>query len=250
MPVKDSTKPHTDRDYESDLCVLRERLLLMAGRVEQMIADAVRSLTDQDATLARRTIQCDHKVNRAEVAIDEHCLVILARRQPLATDLRFVTTALKMVTDLERIGDLAVNICERAIDLSRVPPSAVYADIEKIAVVSRSMIRDSIDALVAGNAELAEQVVQRDDEVDELYHQLFREMLRQMVRDPARIESGIHIQSVAKYLERIGDHGTNLAEHVIYLTRARDVRHAGKLDEDSFGEDEPGDGHGSPRRKR
>jgi phosphate transport system protein len=229
------TKLHTDRDYEDDLRTLREQLLLMAGRVEQMIADSVRALGERDADLGRRTIHCDHKVNRAEIDIDELCLVILAKRQPMATDLRLVTGALKMVTDLERIGDLAVNICERAIDLSTLPPLRSHPDIPHMTTIVQSMIRDALDAFVAMDCELAEKVVQRDDEVDELYHQVFREVLGTMIHDPSLVARGIHLQSVAKYLERMGDHGTNLAEHVIYLARAHDVRHAGKLDSEPPG---------------
>jgi phosphate transport system protein len=223
-------KSHTDRAYEGDLQTLREQLLLMAGRVEQMIADAERALAERDAELARQTIRCDHKVNRAEIDIDEHCLVILAKRQPMATDLRLVTAALKMVTDLERIGDLAVNICERVLDLHPLPPLPPYPALGQMTSTVQSMIRDAIDAFVNLDCELAEQVVQRDDEVDELYHQVFREVLGAMIRDPSLLERGIHLQSVAKFVERMGDHSTNLAEHVIYLGRARDVRHHGKLD--------------------
>lgn len=221
---------HTDRDYENDLKLLREKLLLMAGRVEVMIADAVRALIERDAALARRTIETDHKVNRAEMEIDELCLLILVKRQPMASDLRFVTHSLKMVTDLERIGDLAVNICERGIDLCGFPPSESGEDISRMASAVQSMIRDAIDAFVQGSSEEAEQVMLRDDEVDELYHRVFREILARMLREPSFVECGIHLQSVAKFLERIGDHATNLAEQVIFMVRAKDVRHTGKLD--------------------
>src|SRR5688572_9432743 len=124
-------RAHTDREYESQLKQLREGLLLMAGRVEQMIADSLRALVERDPDLAKRTIDSDHKVNRSEVEIDELCLVILAKRQPMASDLRFITLALKMVTDLERIGDLAVNICERAIDLSKLPHLKSWEDVAR-----------------------------------------------------------------------------------------------------------------------
>lgn len=225
-----ATTTHTDREYENDLKLLRERLLLMAGRVEGMIADAVRALIERDAVLAQRTIEADHKVNRAEMEIDELCLLILVKRQPMASDLRFVTHSLKMVTDLERIGDLAVNICERAIDLHRLPPLASSEDISRMASAVQSMIRDAIDAFVQGNSDEAGNVMLRDDEVDELYHRVFRDILAGMLRDPSVVERGIHLQSVAKFLERIGDHATNLAEQVIFMVRARDVRHTGKLD--------------------
>ncbi len=224
-------KLHTDRDDESDLGMLRERLLLMAGRVEEMIERAVQSLVERNAPAAKATIETDHKVNRAEIEIDEMCLLVLVKRQPMASDLRFVTLALKMVTDLERMGDLAVNICERAIDLSPFPLLPPYEDIPRMASVVQSMVKGAIDAFVSKDSQKAEEVMERDDEVDELYHLLFRRILSLMIDDPRLVERGVHLQSVAKYLERIGDHATNLAEEVIFMVRARDVRHAGKLDD-------------------
>lgn len=220
---------HTDRDYEQDLDTLRQSLLLMAGRVEVMIADAVRALVEQDSALAHKTIQADRRVNKAEVDIDELCLVIIAKRQPMARDLRFVALALKMVTDLERIGDLAVNICERAVDLASVAGPKNYGDIPRMAVLVQRMVRDAMDAFVNSDSERAERVMLADDEVDEIYHQVFRALLSVMIQDPASVERNMHMQSVAKYLERIGDHATNLAENVIFMVRAKDVRHTGKL---------------------
>ncbi len=223
-------KSHTDREYENQLRGLREGLLLMAGRVEQMIADSVKALIERDPDLARATIESDHKVNRAELAIDELCLIILAKRQPMASDLRFVTLALKMVTDLERIGDLAVNICERAIDLSTVPQLKPWEDIPRMAEIVESMVRESIDAFVAADADRAQQVIARDAEVDQLYTRVFRDVLAVMIKDSTTVERGIHVQSVAKWLERMADHSTNLAEQVIFMVKGKDVRHAGKLD--------------------
>jgi phosphate transport system protein len=223
-------KPHTDRVYENELKTLRERLLRMAGRVEQMIADSVRSLVEQDVQLARRTIEADRLVDRAEVETDELCLVILAKRQPVASDLRF-TLSLKMVTDLERIGDLAVNICERAIDLGPEPPLKPWVDVPRMASIVQGMVRDAIDAFVAGDAERAQSVVDRDDELDELYTRVFRELLSTMLHDGSKVERGIHAQSVAKWLERMGDHATNLAEQVVFMVKGKDIRHVAKADE-------------------
>jgi phosphate transport system protein len=231
LPMADSNTAHTDRDYERELRLLRERLVLMAGRVETMIADSVRALLERDPDLARRTIETDHKVNRAEIEIDEACLVILARRQPMASDLRFVTTALKMVTDVERIGDLAVNVCERAIDLSAFGPLEVAREVSHVASLMRWMMRDAIDSFIEADSDKAEGVVRRDDEVDEAYHRFFRGVLQRMILDPGEVERGIHVLSAAKYLERMADHATNLAEQVVFLVRALDVRHSGKLDE-------------------
>lgn len=225
-------KGHTDREFEAELQEIRHRLLRMAGRVEEMITDAVRALVERDPELARRTIEADHKVNRAEVDTDDLCLRVLARRQPLGSDLRFITLAFKMVTDLERIGDLTVNLCERAIDLAAEPELRANVDVERMAQLVRSMVRDAIDAFVAGDADKAAQVIERDHEIDELYHQNFRELLRVMLADGTTITRGIHLQSVAKYLERMGDHGTNLAEQVVFMIKGKDIRHLGKLDAD------------------
>ncbi|MCK6570635.1 phosphate signaling complex protein PhoU [Myxococcota bacterium] len=228
--MQTSPKRHTDREYEAELQQVRERLLVMGGRVEEMIGNAVRAVGERDAGLARATIDLDHKVNRAEMEVDELCLRILARRQPMASDLRFLTLALKMVTDLERIGDLAVNICERAIDLRSETRLEGLDTLERMATVVQGMVRDAIDAFVHNDAERAQQVIDRDDEVDELYHVYFRDVLAVMVVGADNVERGVHVQSVAKWLERIGDHATNLAEIVIFMVKGKDVRHAGKLD--------------------
>jgi phosphate transport system protein len=222
-------RAHTDREYDNQLRQLRDKLLLMAGHVEAMIANAIKALVDRDVNLARRTIENDHTVNKIEVDTDELCLVILAKRQPMGSDLRFITLALKMVTDLERIGDLGVNICERAIELASEPPLRSYDDIVRIADLVQSMVRDAIDAFVHADDAKAEAVVARDDEVDELYHQCFRDILAVMMNDPKAIARGIHVQSVAKWLERIADHSTNLAELVVFMVKGKDIRHVGHL---------------------
>ena len=214
-----------DREFRE----LRERLLLMAGRVELMIADSVRALLDRDVDLAQRTIHADRLVNRAEVDIDELCMLILVKRQPVARDLRFVAVSLKMVTDLERIGDLAVNLAERAIDLSASTQTRHFEDLARMASQAQRMVRDVMDAFVNGSAEQAEEVMLSDDELDEAYHQLFRSLLEAMIRNPSSIEACAHLQSMAKYVERIGDHATNLAELVILNVNAKDVRHHGRL---------------------
>jgi len=224
-------KPHTDREYENELNKLRERLLRMAGRVEQMIADSVKALVEQDVQLARRTIEADRVVDRAEVETDELCLVILAKRQPVASDLRFITLSLKMVTDLERIGDLAVNICERAIDLGQDPPLKPWVDVPRMAAIVQGMVRDAIDAFVAGDVQRAQSVVDRDQSLDDLYTRVFRDLLSTMLNDGSKVERGIHAQSVAKWLERMGDHATNLAEQVVFMVKGKDIRHVAKPDD-------------------
>lgn len=231
MPGQPAGREHTDRVYEHELRDLRGRLLLMAGQVEQMIADAVRSLVERDVELAKATIEDDYKVNSAEMEIDELCIHILARRQPVASDLRFVTFALKMVTDLERTGDLAVTICKRAINLSALPQPKPYVDIPQMAGIAQEMVRGAIDAFVSGDVEQAEQVIARDEEVDDLYDRVYDDLLPLMQENPSLIEACTRVQSVNKALERIGDHATNLAEQVIFLVKGSDIRHIGKRDE-------------------
>ncbi|MEM6290499.1 MAG: phosphate signaling complex protein PhoU [Myxococcota bacterium] len=215
----------TARKFEAELASLREELLLMAGRVEEMIHRAGRALVERDIKLAHETMALDRAVNRAEVEIDERCLVILARHQPLASDLRFVTLAMKMVTDLERIADLAVNICERAIDLSRADRIVVHADIPVMTRLVQEQVAGSIDAFVNGDSSKAWEVLDNDDEVDDLYHRVFEDSLERMRLAPDKVHQLIHIQSVAKWLERMGDHSTNLAELVIFMLEGRDIRH-------------------------
>ncbi|HEU5059805.1 MAG TPA: phosphate signaling complex protein PhoU [Kofleriaceae bacterium] len=224
-------KRHTDREYEAELGKVRDNLLRMTGRVEQMIADSVRALLEGDVPLATRTIEDDHKVNRLEVDTDDLCLLILAKRQPLGSDLRFITLAMKMVTDLERIGDLAVNIAERAVALSGERPAAFAAVLARLAELDQSQLREAAEAFVSRDATRAEKVCGNDSEVDKLYWQLAQQAQKDMAQDAASVERGIHIQAAAKFLERIGDHITNLAELVIFLVRGKDIRHLGKLDD-------------------
>ena len=216
---------HTARKFQAELSSLREDLLLMAGRVEEMIHRAGRALVQRDVKLARETIELDRAVNRAEIEIDELCLVILARHQPVASELRFVTLAMKMVTDLERIADLAVNICERAIDLSRADPIVVHGHIPEMTRLVQEQVACAIDAFVNADPSKAWEVLENDDEVDELYHRVFQDTLEQMRIDSDNVHQLIHVQSVAKWLERMGDHSTNLAELVIFMLEGRDIRH-------------------------
>lgn len=222
-------RKHTDAEYEKMLQQIRERLLLMAGRVEMIIHGSIQALIERDAESAQATIELDHQINRDEIETDELCLVVLARWQPLATDLRFITLALKMVTDLERIGDLAVNICERVVWLSGVPPLKPYIDIPRMSEIVQGMLHDAVEAFVAGDDARAGEVIGRDDEVDELYRKVFLELVELMRTDREKVLPGLQVQSVAKLLERMADHCTNLAEQVIFLVRGQDVRHAGKL---------------------
>jgi phosphate transport system protein len=223
-------REHTDRRYEGELRSLREQLLLMGAKVEEMIASSIRALTDRDSDLAHRTIESDHQINRLEVDTDDLCLRILARRQPVASDLRIITIVMKMVTDLERIGDLGVNICERVIELNTEPPLKPYVDLPQMAEVAQGMMREALDAFVSRDPERAQQVIDRDRMVDAYYAQIFRELLTYMMEDPRNIFRATRVQSIAKYLERIGDHATNLAEMVIFMVKGKDIRHLGRME--------------------
>jgi phosphate transport system protein len=221
---------HTDRNYQAQLDELRQRLTRMAEIVEEMLGSSMRALVDGNVELARETIRRDRSVNRLELEADELCTEILARWQPVASDLRFVTIAFKMVTDLERIGDLAVNICERVVDMAEHPKVWDLAGIERMAVVVRSMIRDAIEAFVLADADKAQAVIERDEEVDELYHTLFRSFVATIKENPANlVRDGIHVLSIAKWVERMADHCTNLSEQVVFMVKGKDVRHIGKL---------------------
>ena len=220
MPVE-----HTDKRYEEDLKKLREDILYMGGLVEDQIQKAVKSLVDRDSPLAETIIQRDHEVNRLDVEIDDLCIRLLALHQPTARDLRFITTALKITTDLERIGDMAVNICERALELNRAPQLKPYIDIPRMAQISQRMIRESLDAFVREDTELALKVCKDDQEMDDLNSQIFRETVSFMIEDPHTIDRAMKIGFISKYLERIADHATNIAEMVIFLVKCKSIRH-------------------------
>ena len=220
---------HTDKQYEEELNELRQRILAMGGLVEKQIANAVRALTTKDRALAGATIRKDHAVNGLDVAIDDLCIRLLALRQPAARDLRFITTALKITTDMERIGDMAVNISERALELSEEPALKPYIDVPRMAEISSSMLRRSLDAFVREDTELALEVCRGDDEVDRLNEQIFRELLSFMLEDPHTITRAMRILFVSKYLERIADHATNIAEMVIFMVKGKSIRHVEEL---------------------
>jgi len=218
---------HTDREYEGELEDLRERVLLMGARVEEMLMLALRAFSERNPRLAESTIPNDRAIDEAEVDIDDLCLRILARRQPVASDLRFITTTLKLVTDLERIADLCVNVCERVVELGDEPPSALDPRIASMGGLAQSMVHDALDSFVAGDALKAEHVMQRDDTVDRRHAQLVPELVTLMKNDPSAVVGATRLFSIAKYLERLADHATNIAEMVVFMVRGQDVRHLG-----------------------
>jgi phosphate transport system protein len=197
----------------------------MGGLVEDQIQKAVKTLVDRDSELAQVIIERDHEVNRLDVEIDDQCIKLLALHQPAGRDLRFITTGLKITTDLERIGDMAVNICERAIELNQEPQLKPYIDIPRMARISQRMIRESLDAFVREDTDLALKVCKDDDEVDQLNAQIFRETLTFMLENAQTISRATKIASVSKYLERIADHATNIAEMVIFMVKGKSIRH-------------------------
>jgi phosphate transport system protein len=222
---KSQSAAHTDKAFESDLRLVREKLLAMGAKVEEQIAKSMRSLTDRDSDLGEQVKEGDIEVNRLEIDIDELCRKILALRQPAASDLRLITTALKIVTDLERIGDLAVNIAERAMDLNQAPPLAAYVDLPRLAELSQEQVKKSLDAFVRADPESAEEVLAADDHLDDLFVKIFNELLAFMMEDSRNIRRATSLVSICKHLERIGDHAVNVAEMVIYMVRGTDVRH-------------------------
>ncbi|HEY0707205.1 MAG TPA: phosphate signaling complex protein PhoU [Polyangia bacterium] len=226
------SRTHTSREYETELKKLRDRILLMGAKVEEVIKGSMQALIERDGELAKKTILADRRINKLELSIDEMCLQILARRQPVASDLRFITIAMKLVTDLERIGDLAVNLCERVIELNEEPPLKPYVDLPRMAEEVQHMLRQALDAFVAGDADKADLVIRQDATVDAYYMQIFRELLTYMMEDTRNIFRATRLQSIAKYLERIGDHATNLAEMVIFFVRGKDVRHINNIDDE------------------
>ncbi|TKS61733.1 MAG: phosphate transport system regulatory protein PhoU [Nitrospira sp.] len=213
------------RHFDEELAELKTKLVRMAGLAEDQIDKSLAALVTRDSTLARQVIERDHKVNALDVEIDEDCIRLLALHQPAARDLRLVTTAMKISTELERISDLAENVCERSIELNEEPQLKPYIDIPRMGNLARMMVKESIDAFVKDDAALARKVLTDDDLVDDLMEQLFRELLSFMIEDPRTISRAIRLSFIAKYLERMADHATNIAELVVYLVEGRIIRH-------------------------
>jgi phosphate transport system protein len=213
------------RHFDEELSDLKTKLLRMAAQAEDQIDKALTALVTRDSALAREVIERDHLVNALDVEIDEESIRLLALHQPAARDLRLVTTAMKIATELERISDLAENVCERAIELNEEPQLKPYIDIPTMGNMARMMVKQSIDAFVKDDAALARKVLTDDDYVDDLMEQLFRELLSFMIEDARTITRAIRLSFIAKYLERMADHATNIAELVVYLVEGKIIRH-------------------------
>jgi phosphate transport system protein len=216
---------HTSRDFDAELRELRANLLAMGARCERSVQLAIRAFVEDAPSLAREVIELDRRINRDEMECDELALRIIALRQPVAFDLRLITTALKLVTDLERIGDEAVNIAERAEEVEGEVRRLPLEILSKMAELAEEMLRDALDAFVESDIERANRVRRADDAVDKLYGDALRQMMDFMATHPERIPAAVRAMSVAKYLERIADHATNIAEEVIFMVEGQDVRH-------------------------
>jgi len=216
---------HTSKDFEQELRTLRERLATMGTRAEEQIALAMKALTDRDDELARQVVKSDQVIDRDENDIDELAMQILATRQPVASDLRFITMALKFVVDVERIGDLAAGIAKRALELNRLPPLDSKVDLARLATLAQKNLRAALDSFVKKDADAATAVITADIEIDRLNASLFAELIAHVATDPATVTRVLPLTSVCRYLERVGDHVKNLAEQVVYMVRATDVRH-------------------------
>jgi phosphate transport system protein len=213
------------RHFHDELEALKQTLLAMGGLVEDQIRRVMRALIERDDALAQEVIERDQQVNAYDVEVDETCVSLLALHQPAAGDLRFITTAMKIVTDLERMGDQAVNIAQRVLELNREPQLKPYIDLPRMAERAQRMVKESLDAFVARDTALARQVCAEDAEVDALKEQIFRELLTFMMEDARTIPRAIRLILISRFLERLADHATNIAEMVIYLVDAKMVRH-------------------------
>jgi phosphate transport system protein len=216
---------HTNKDFEAELRTLRERLAAMGGKCEQQIQLAMRALEDRDDELARKVIDGDAAIDKDESEIDELALQILATRQPVASDLRFITMSLKFVTDLERIGDNAAGIAKRALEINHIAPLDKMPDLGSLARLVLENLRAALDSFSARDADRAATIITADREIDRRNASLFAELLAHVATDPATVTRVLPLTSVCRYLERIGDHVKNLAEEVVYMVRAQDLRH-------------------------
>ena len=213
---------HFDRDIEH----LKELLLRMGAMVEDSINESIRALLERDTTIAERVIASDTAIDQMELEIDQHTIELIAKMQPAAVDLRFVASAMKITPELERIADLSVDVCERAVELNREPPLKPLIDIPRLAHMAQDMVRQALDAFVRRDAALARQVIARDDEVDLLTEQSFRELLTYMLEDSRNISRAIRLTFIGKYFERIADSATNICEMVVYLAEGKVIKHS------------------------
>ena len=215
------------RHFQDDLDALKQRLLAMGGLAEERVRECVRGLMDRDGAALDAVLGGDQPINDLHIELDDRCFKLLALHQPMAADLRVIVAAVKINTDLERVGDLAINIAEAGKRYLRHAPVKPLIDIPRMGELAQSMLRDALDAFVRRDIALAEAVLAADDTLDALKTQIFRELLTYMLQNPATIEPALDLILISRHLERIGDHATNVAEDVIFILSAKDVRHAG-----------------------
>jgi phosphate transport system protein len=216
--------------FREELEALQGQLLKMGGLAEERVRAAVEGLVVRDPAIIDRVIRGDEPINELHIEVDNRCFTLLALRQPMATDLRAIVAAVKINTDLERVGDLAVNIAEAAQRYSSHPPVKKLIDIPQMADIAQAMLRNALDAFVRRDTDLARQVLDEDDQLDTLKTQVFRKLLSRMLDDPGTVEPALDLILVSRHLERIGDHATNIAEDVIFMVSALDVRHPPQAD--------------------
>ena len=212
--------------FESELAALKQKLLLMASHAESAVNNAIKALVDRDDDLARKVAEDDDKVDHLEQEVDAACIALLAKA-PLATQLRLITSAMKIARDLERVGDEATTIARRSLDLSQEPQLKPYVDIPRMATMAMAMLNDALGAFVNGDTARARAVIPRDKDVDQLNKQLYRELASFMIEKPTTITRCLNLMTISKALERIADHAKNVAEDVVFLYEARDIRHLG-----------------------
>ena len=213
--------------FQQELGALKERLLSMGGLAEDRVRTAMQGLVERDAHLIEDALNGDVPVNTLHIEIDDLCLKLLALHSPMAADLRGIMAAIKINSDLERVGDMAVNIAEAARRYASHPPVKKLIDIPRMAATAQTMLRDALDSYVRGDMQLAQRVLDEDDALDGLKTQVFRELLTFMLQDAATIEPALDLLLISRHLERVGDHATNIAEDVIFMVSGRDVRHRG-----------------------
>lgn len=211
--------------FQEELAALKTRILAMGGLAEDRVRTAVHALVDADGAALGRVLEGDHEVNNLHIEIDDRCFKLLALYQPVAQDLRSIISAVKINTDLERVGDLAVNIAEATARYQLQPPVKPLVDIPRMATIAQMMLRDALDAFVRGDLAMAQQVLDRDDELDALKTLVFKDLLGYMTRDVMTVAPSLNLILISRHLERIGDHATNIAEDTIFMVSAKDVRH-------------------------
>jgi phosphate transport system protein len=220
------------RQFETELEQIKRSVLSMAGLVERSLEDVAKALTAQDPSLAEAVIRRDDEIDDFEIEIDRLATEFIARNQPTATDLRFVIVAIKIGPELERIADNAVNIAERVLHMAKYPLVKPLDDLHRMLALAHSMVSDAISAYVARDSKIAREIIDRDDEVDDLYWKIFRELLSFMIEDRERVSRAIDLILVARFIERIADHAENICEEVVYLVEAEPIRHQRSTSED------------------